>query len=50
MGVEEIIWDCGYWAQGMTAFSPSRVCYDRRGRLRRRSTRRRPTATTCTSA
>jgi hypothetical protein len=36
MGVEEIIWDCGYWAQGMAAFSPYRVCSDKRGRLKQR--------------
>jgi hypothetical protein len=36
MGVEEIIWDCGYWAQGMTRFTPYRICYTRKGRLRKR--------------
>jgi hypothetical protein len=36
MGVEEIIWDCGYWASGMPAFSPYRACFDRRGRRLRR--------------
>src|SRR3954451_14679773 len=36
MGVEELIWDCGYWAQGMTAFRPYSVCYDAKGRLRKR--------------
>jgi hypothetical protein len=35
-GVEEIIWNCGYWAQGMATFSPYRVCYDKRGRLKKR--------------
>jgi hypothetical protein len=36
MGVEEIIWDCGYWGAGMSEFSKSRVCYSKRGKLRRR--------------
>jgi hypothetical protein len=35
MGVEELIWDCGYWGAGMTAFVPSRPCYTKAGRLRR---------------
>jgi hypothetical protein len=36
MGIEEIIWDCGYWAQGMPAFKPYSVCYTRGGKRRRR--------------
>ena len=32
MGVEELIWDCEYWAAGMAHFIPYRVCLDRRGR------------------
>jgi hypothetical protein len=36
MGVEELIWDCGYWSAGMTEFSRSSVCYSKRGTLRRR--------------
>ena len=36
MGVEEIIWDCGYWAAGMAAFRPYAPCHDRRGRARKR--------------
>ena len=36
MGVEEIIWDCGYRAQGMAAFSPYLDCYDKRGPLKKR--------------
>jgi hypothetical protein len=36
MGIEEIIWDCGYWAQGMTAFKPYSVCFTRGGERRRR--------------
>ena len=32
MGVEEIIWDCGYWSMGMTQFSDYRVCFDKKGR------------------
>ena len=35
MGVEELIWDCEYWAAGMSEFQPYRVCYGRRGKLRR---------------
>ena len=35
MGVEELIWDCGYWAAGMPAFQPYRPCYGRRGKPRR---------------
>jgi hypothetical protein len=35
MGVEELIWDCGYWAAGMTAFKPYSPCYSKRGKLRR---------------
>ncbi len=34
MGVEEVIWDCGYWAAGMTEFRPYGPCHDRKGRLR----------------
>jgi hypothetical protein len=26
MGVQELIWDCGYWGAGMTEFSPYRPC------------------------
>jgi hypothetical protein len=36
MGVEELIWDCGYWAAGMTEFRPYSPCYGKRGRLRKR--------------
>ena len=35
MGVEELIWDCEYWAAGMPEFQPYRVCYGKRGKLRR---------------
>jgi hypothetical protein len=35
MGVEELIWDCEYWAAGMPELQPYRVCYGKRGRLRR---------------
>jgi hypothetical protein len=35
MGVEELIWDCEYWAAGMSDFEPYRVCYGKRGRLRK---------------
>ncbi len=35
MGVEELIWDCGYWGAGMTEFNQYSPCY-KRGRLRKR--------------
>jgi hypothetical protein len=35
MGVEELIWDCGYWAAGMYEFRPYSPCYGKRGRLRK---------------
>jgi hypothetical protein len=36
MGVEELIWDCGYWGIGMTQFRPYSVCYKRNGKRRKR--------------
>ena len=36
MGVEELIWDCGYWGAGMTQFSEYGPCYGRRGKLKRK--------------
>jgi len=33
MGVEEIIWDCGYWGAGMSQFRPYSVCLSKRGKL-----------------
>ena len=36
MGVEEIIWDCAYWAAGMTAFRPYSPCLTREGRFSRK--------------
>jgi hypothetical protein len=35
MGVEELIWDCRYWGAGMSDFVPYRICYGKRGRLKR---------------
>jgi hypothetical protein len=35
MGVEELIWDCGYWSAGMTQFSPYGPCYGKRGKRKR---------------
>jgi hypothetical protein len=35
MGVQELIWDCGYWGAGMTDFSPYSPCYTKRGELRK---------------
>jgi hypothetical protein len=36
MGVEELIWDCGYWAAGMPGFQPYRPCYGTQGKPRRK--------------
>jgi hypothetical protein len=36
MGVEELIWDCGYWGAGMTQFTEYRPCYGKRGELKRK--------------
>ena len=36
MGVEELIWDCGYWGAGMTQFTEYRPCYGKRGKLERK--------------
>ena len=36
MGVEELIWDCGYWGAGMTDFKPYGDCYTKRGKLRKK--------------
>ena len=33
MGVEELIWDCTYWAAGMPEFLPYRACFTKRGKL-----------------
>jgi hypothetical protein len=35
MGVEELIWDCGYWSAGMTQFTEYRPCYGKRGNLKK---------------
>ena len=35
MGVEELIWDCEYWAAGMAEFQPYRPCYGKRGKPRK---------------
>ena len=35
MGVEELIWDCGYWGAGMSDFEPYSVCYSKGGKLRK---------------
>lgn len=35
MGVEEIIWDCGYWGAGMTEFTEYRPCFNKHGTRRR---------------
>ena len=36
MGVQELIWDCGYWGAGMSEFSPYSPCYTKRGKPRKR--------------
>ena len=36
MGVEELIWDCGYWGAGMTEFTQYGACYGKRGKLERK--------------
>jgi hypothetical protein len=36
MGVEEIIWDCGYWSAGMDQYRPYAPCLSKRGKLRRK--------------
>src|SRR3954454_3728517 len=35
MGVEELIWDCGYWGAGMADFQPYSVCFSKRGTVRK---------------
>jgi hypothetical protein len=36
MGVEELIWDCGYWGAGMTEFTPYDPCFTKRGKPRKK--------------
>jgi len=36
MGVEEIIWDCSYWASGMTQFTRYSPCFGKDGTPRKR--------------
>src|SRR3954447_13902041 len=35
MGVEELIWDCGYWGAGMTQSTEYQPCYGKRGKLKK---------------
>ena len=35
MGVQELIWDCGYWGAGMSSFRAYSPCYSKRGKLRK---------------
>jgi hypothetical protein len=35
MGVEEIIWDCGYWGAGMAQFRGYSPCLSKRGKVRK---------------
>ena len=39
MGVEELIWDCGYWGAGMSDFTPYSPCFTKRGKPRKRVNR-----------
>jgi hypothetical protein len=36
MGVEELIWDCGYWSAGRADFQPYGPCYTKRGKPRKK--------------
>ena len=36
MGVEEIIWDCSYWAAGMPQFTKYSPCFNKHGEPRKR--------------
>jgi hypothetical protein len=36
MGVEELIWDCGYWSAGMPDFQPYAPCFTKRGKPRKK--------------
>jgi hypothetical protein len=36
MGVEELIFDCGYWGAGTTDFKPYGVCYTKKGKPRKK--------------
>ena len=49
MGVEELIWDCGYWGIGMTEFHPYSVCYKPNGKKRKHFDRTSAHRTTSTS-
>ena len=39
MGIQEIIWNCRAWFSGAERFRPYSVCYDERGRRKRRVNR-----------
>ena len=36
MGIQEIIWDCGYWMAGFEDFGEYRPCYSKSGKLRKK--------------
>jgi hypothetical protein len=36
MGVQEIIWDCGYWGAGMEDFNEYGPCFNKHGKRRKR--------------
>ena len=50
MGVEELIWDCGYWGAGMTQFEPYPACFNKHGPGASTSIPAWPIAITSTSA
>ncbi len=35
MGVQEIIWDCGYWRSGMAEFTEYAPCFGKRGKRKK---------------
>jgi hypothetical protein len=40
MGVEELIWNCGYWSAGSRSYGPYRYCYDRKTGKRKKKLNR----------
>jgi hypothetical protein len=36
MGVQELIFDCGYWGAGMTNFKPYGACFTKKGKPRKK--------------
>ncbi|HYI37670.1 MAG TPA: hypothetical protein VEX39_13730 [Thermoleophilaceae bacterium] len=50
MGVQEIIWDCRSWWSGSDRMGPYSLCYDRKGRRRKKVNRTLAHRDQCTSA